>query len=98
MCVFVVCLDFDGVALEAGEFGALDGRAAEESREVFLLHGDNGFGVETQYGRTRTEFLDFRDGGETVVRADILTDITAVDVSAETYGRRQALVVVRLSV
>ena len=28
MCVFVVCLDFDGVALEAGGVGALDGRAA----------------------------------------------------------------------
>lgn len=30
MCVFVVCLDFDGVALEAGEFGALDGRTSED--------------------------------------------------------------------
>ncbi len=98
MCVFVVCLDFDGVALEAGEFGALDGRTSEDGCEVFLLHGEYGFCVELQYGRTRAEFLDFRDGGETVVRADILTDITAVDVSAETYGRRQALVVVRLSV
>ena len=30
MCVFVVCLDFDGVALKAGEFGALDGRTSED--------------------------------------------------------------------
>lgn len=46
------------VAVEAGEFRALDGGATEDGREVFLRHGENGLSVESEDWWARTEFLN----------------------------------------
>ena len=46
------------VAVEAGEFRALDGGAAEDGREVFLRHGEYSLSVESEDWWARTEFLD----------------------------------------
>ena len=65
--------------MEAGEFGALDGASAEESRELVLGHAGyflTGHGEEIG---ARQEFRDCGHGRSRIVGADVGAYIAAVD-------------------
>ena len=60
---FIACLgelgEVAGVAEEAGEFGALDGAAAEKGGELLLCHLTAGFGGQgQQFGAWTQRFND----------------------------------------
>ncbi len=72
-----------GVAVEAGEFGALYGAFAEDEGEVLLIHQQDVAAGEGEDFGTREEFFYGCDGGPGVVRADFLTNVAPVDAAAE---------------